>query len=338
MKNKQKKNLLVTLADKNYINQTKQLFSSVYWNAGWKGDYLLLAHEIPEKDLKWFRNKGILIKKVKSITNKEIKSTWPITVFSKFYLFTKYFKQWKNIIFLDSDIIVRASLQELTNVQELWAVKNNDRLLKLFIRPILARLRKIDTKIYKQLKKDYNLNAHGFNSGVLAFNTKVIKENSFKKLMRLFEKYIQINESDETSINLLFYKKWNKLNKLYNLHPYPTIPLYKIKPNKLQGIILHFTKNKPWNPKSRFYNEWKDNLNNAELINLKKPQNVKIWTKLEIRKYSDFLEKRRKRYFYKKTKLKIYQLTDEAIGLIGLLIKNIRPRIYFGLKKRLKKD
>ena len=46
-----KKNLLVTLADENYIDRAKQLFSSVYFNAGWKGDYMLLAHEIPEEKL-----------------------------------------------------------------------------------------------------------------------------------------------------------------------------------------------------------------------------------------------------------------------------------------------
>ena len=39
---------MVTLADENYIDQAKQLFSSVYWNSGWKGDYMLLAHNIPE--------------------------------------------------------------------------------------------------------------------------------------------------------------------------------------------------------------------------------------------------------------------------------------------------
>ena len=32
-----KKNLLVTLADNNYIDQAKQVFSSVYFNAGWSG-------------------------------------------------------------------------------------------------------------------------------------------------------------------------------------------------------------------------------------------------------------------------------------------------------------
>ena len=54
---KTKKNLLVTLTEKNYIPQAKQLFSSVYWNAGWKGDYMLLAHGIPEKELKWLEKK-----------------------------------------------------------------------------------------------------------------------------------------------------------------------------------------------------------------------------------------------------------------------------------------
>jgi len=42
--NIEKKSVLVTLADENYIYQAKQLFSSVYFNVGWRGDYMLLAH------------------------------------------------------------------------------------------------------------------------------------------------------------------------------------------------------------------------------------------------------------------------------------------------------
>jgi hypothetical protein len=44
-----KKNLLVTLATKDYILLAKQLFSSVYFNAGWKDDYMLLACQVSEK-------------------------------------------------------------------------------------------------------------------------------------------------------------------------------------------------------------------------------------------------------------------------------------------------
>ena len=80
-------NLLVTLADKNYIDQAKQLFSSVYFNSGWKGDYMLLAHEIHEGELKWFRDKGILIKKCRPLYDKGI-AHLPPAMLDKFYLST----------------------------------------------------------------------------------------------------------------------------------------------------------------------------------------------------------------------------------------------------------
>src|SRR3989344_202987 len=115
--------VLVTLADEGFVDQAKQLFSGVYWNAGWRGDYLLLAHGIPERKLQWFRDKGILIRKCRPLYKKRI--GWaPVNHTSKFYLFTPYFKKWKQVVFLDADIIVRASLDELTKVRGFHAVRN----------------------------------------------------------------------------------------------------------------------------------------------------------------------------------------------------------------------
>ena len=91
-----KENLLVTLADKNFIAPAKQLFSSVYFNAGWIGDYMLLAHEISEKELIWFREKGVIIKKCRSLIKKDIEG-YHAAVFSKFYLFTAEFKKWEQL-------------------------------------------------------------------------------------------------------------------------------------------------------------------------------------------------------------------------------------------------
>jgi hypothetical protein len=56
----EERHLLATLADEAFLDQARQLFSSVYWKARWRGDYLLLAHEIPEGKLAWFRERGIL--------------------------------------------------------------------------------------------------------------------------------------------------------------------------------------------------------------------------------------------------------------------------------------
>ena len=112
---KEKKCVLVTLADKNYLVQAKQLFSSVYHNSGWKWDYMLLAHEIPDDQLAWFREKGILVKHVRSLSKRDF--PWlPATVLSKFYVFTEEFKKWDIVVFLDGDIIVRASLDGLTKL------------------------------------------------------------------------------------------------------------------------------------------------------------------------------------------------------------------------------
>ena len=83
-----KQNLLVTLADKNYIQQARQLFSSVYWNAGWNGDYMLLSHGIPDDELKWFTDKGILVKKCQPLHDKSIGLGYDPIVLDKFYLFT----------------------------------------------------------------------------------------------------------------------------------------------------------------------------------------------------------------------------------------------------------
>jgi hypothetical protein len=73
--------MLINLADKNHIMQAKQLFSSVYWNSGWNGDYTLLAHDIPEDELAWFPSKGILVKRCRQIYDKNIgKEKYPPVV------------------------------------------------------------------------------------------------------------------------------------------------------------------------------------------------------------------------------------------------------------------
>jgi lipopolysaccharide biosynthesis glycosyltransferase len=153
------KSLLVSLADENYIDQAKQLFSSVYFNAGWQGDYMLLAHEIPEEKLKWFRNKGILIKECKPLFEGKLESEHPTTVLCKFYIFTPEFKKWDNIVFLDADMIVRHSIQKLSKVKGFYATVdfNNSLLEKQFHKNIPNNL------LFNKLSKNFNLNKYAFN-------------------------------------------------------------------------------------------------------------------------------------------------------------------------------
>jgi lipopolysaccharide biosynthesis glycosyltransferase len=329
------KNLLVTLADENYVEYAKQLFSSVYWNAGWRGDYMLLAYKIPEYKLKWFRNKGILIKKC-SISSEKISRRYPSVILNKICLFQPEFKKWKTIVFLDADIIVRASLDGLTKVKGFAAAKGHNKIIDMCHSPYYLLIDKRDIKRLSELKGIYNTNAEALNAGVLAFSTDIINRETFDDLKKLTERYIELSNSvDELPMSILFYGKWKKLPVVYNLCPGRLRQECSIRPVDVRGIILHFILDiDPGDKKSFFHKEWKENLEKSELINLKKPRKpAKTWTKEEISSYSKYINKRKKVFFYKTLALKVILLADRGVGLIGLLLKRFSPRVRYLLNR-----
>ena len=340
-----KRNLLVTLADKEYIQQAKQLFSSIYWNAGWKGDYMLFSHEIPEEELKWFRNKGILIKECAPLNRKNMTYFYAPVVLDKFYLFTEEFKKWEKIVFLDSDIIVKGSLERLTKVKIMGAVQdvNINNLYSQFFDPVMNQIG----------DKTYNLNLPAFNSGVFSFNTKIITPNTFDELNTFFHVHIKkFRYLDQATLNLYFYKKWKRFPIIFNV--YIAYQCFKL-PDKFKCMLIHFITCpdhfKVWDPKNPYYPEWKSNLERAELIDLNKIQKVEKWNVFKIKYYSWFLKiylfkyigrYRLKKifYYYELKSFFIYKIPnviyvpDMLIGKIGSYIKKVNPELYHKLKKK----
>ena len=305
------KNLLVTLADENYIDQAKQLFSSAYWNGRWEGDCMLLAHEIPEEKLKWFRNKGILIKKCTPLYDKNV-GTFPPVTLDKFYLFTPEFKRWDTVIFLDADIIVRFPLVNLTGINGFAAVKDFPNKLKYQF---------VTDKKYKnaiKLKQNYNLDNYSFNTGVFTFSTNIIKKDTFDKLRELFEVYKNlVMWGEQGFINLLFYKRWVQLPQLYNINIYQATGCYLFNKKKIRGVLHFIGAKKPWNLKNPFNREWRYNLKRAELIDLKKRISAKeVWDKEKIKTYSKYI--RIKQIVYSPIRI-----VDKLVGQVGILLKKI---------------
>lgn len=342
-----RRNLLVALADKNYIPQVKQLFSSVYWNAGWDGDYMLLSHEIPEEDLKWFRDKGFLIKECKPLNDKSVKYVFSPVVLDKFYLFTEEFKKWKNIVFLDSDIIIRAPLDSLTKIRYFGAVQD------LFYKRLYTHFYNPQKNHFSDIS--YNLNVPAFNSGVFSFRTDLITPHTFGELNQLFkDNFSEFRFLDQATFNLYFYKKWKKLPFIFNM--YMIFQNYKI-PHKTKYIVIHFITCPDfftlWDPRNPFYQEWKANLERAEFIDLNKIQKVEKWNKSKIIYYNfilkiyilkilapnmlknffvyelkSFCEYRLKNFF-----LYILNSPGRIIGKIGNYLEKFFPDLYFKLRK-----
>jgi len=255
------KKLLVTISDKNYLNISKQFFKTILERGFWLNDLMLITEEgVEDKNLDWFNNNGIIIKKFPFYYSKK---NWysilpdgvknPI-VSSKIYLFANEFRIWEKILYIDSDVIIRYPLNKITNINIFGAVRNRN---GLFLHRQF-QYNKDAVKLYNDLKNNYNLFSPAFNAGVFCFNPNRVEKNIKDKFNLLFQKYSSIATFSEQSIlNLLFCNKWESLPKYYNYCVNRDINIYKTDPKKIMGVVLHFNGNyKPWFKDTAFYEEW----------------------------------------------------------------------------------
>jgi lipopolysaccharide biosynthesis glycosyltransferase len=333
-----KRNIIATLADENFVNQAKQLFASIYFNSGWDGDYMLMSHNIPEEKLLWFKDKGIHIFECEPMSYEKIGSDYEPVILDKLYLFTSGFKKWDRVIFIDSDIIVRASLNRLLRFQGFAAVSARVRLDYQFFN---------DGVLFKQLEEQYNLSRKSFNTGFFVFNTDIITDDLFQCLIDLYQKYHKIACSNEESIlNLYFYKNWEALPGVYNFLVTKLMVKNRFEkcPSLTKSIIYHFIRVeghdrfRPWHRENMFYKEWNNNLNRFESIELSSRPQGNYWSGKKILIYSIvhhfyfFV-----RYGFRERILRIYAGYHRFLGNCGIWLEKSSPRSY-RIVKRLKGD
>jgi len=333
------KQVLVTLSDKNYAPQVKQMLSSVYHNAGWTGDYLLLDHGIREKDARWFEDKGILVKHVDPLYEKEFEY-FPVTVLSKFYLFTKAFKRWDRVLFLDGDIIVDASLDGLTRPSGFVAVHDiQDRTVGgQFFKSKRSGSDPEHRRKWGEIAGRYDLEKPSFNVGVMSFDTGAIPQGAFEDLNDLFREYGLMTLFNEQAImNLYFQGKWRPMPVAYNNYYLYTRRPFSLGFVKCPAIANHFIIDKLWNTKNPdYYPTWKRNLRLAEAIDLDdRPPPAKVWTNAEIARVSAELEG----YNCLKNRMAmgiggVGNTLDRQAGRFGLWLKRTSPGLYGSVRRR----
>ena len=271
-------NLLATVADANFVRAAKQLFASVYFNAGWRGDYMLLSAGIPESEQKWFKDRGIIVREVDPIISEgewenrvpeiaiEGTSKYSVATMAKIHLLRSDFKKWRTVLYLDSDIIVRGPLSYLSRVNQFSAVKDYGKtILKQFVSP--KHVPEVQPEIDKLATK-LSLESPSFNAGVFAFPTSVIEPESFTQLVSLARNNLRsARYGDQLAWNIFFYGRWADLPRTYNYFVYYLTEMGKtVKENRFYGAVLHFPglDQRPWLPQNKFYEEWSANLNRAE--------------------------------------------------------------------------
>lgn len=321
LKEKNRKKVLVTLCDESHVDMAKALFSSAYFKGGWDGDYLLLAHQVPEEKLKWFRDKGMEVWSCQPLSGFYY-GNWKPVFLSKLYIFDWRIKKWNNVLYLDADCMVRASVKKLGQVKGFKARK----IMMAFGRqePVLRFTPK-----------------NHFNTGVLAFSTDVVQHNTLNVLKNSIPEIIgsiknkeHLVVTDEIILSRYFKGRWKNFPWAYHVIPEQLKTFCFIKPEKVQGIILHHVFGlgghpKPWLASSFFHQEWQENLRKAnDIFLIKQSYQVNTWPRLKIIFYSAY-------YNMHKLIFPLYLKFDRLLGLIGRFLKKTHPKTYWKIKQVL---
>jgi hypothetical protein len=71
--------------------------------------------------------------------------------------------------------------------------------------------RKIFPELFKELSENYNLNVDYFMSTLMLFDTSIIQDNTFDKLVELSNKWINATCNEQSILNLYFLNQWKQI-------------------------------------------------------------------------------------------------------------------------------
>lgn len=257
--------VLVLVSDKGYLNYTRQVFYAAHRYGNWQGEYALITGDTGNEDLSWFKERNIHILDLPPVTKQKV-NQWPPVIFQKLYLLHPVMKQWKQVVYLDTDILIQGDINRLAAYGPFAAHTENG---SLSIRGQLLPDEKLSDegkKLLKELSNSYNLKRTAFNVGVMVIYPHQLEDGLFEKTKNLLSRYEPLLRLPEQALlNLVFYRRWKNIPPTYNDYTYYQYEDISQSPYKKlvksHSYILHFIgDNKPWHRDSYFYPRWHQNL------------------------------------------------------------------------------
>lgn len=288
--------VLVTLADEGFLDQARQLFACVHFQAGWEGDLLLLAHDVPEAKIEDFVARGIHVQPCADWLGAERgRDFHPPTVLSKFDVFGPALRRWEQVVYLDGDMMFWASIERLARVRGLHAVCER--------RPLGAQYsqRHAHPQLGAELDARFSMDAFAFNSGLLAFATRDVEPDAPQRLRELYLRYRECQAhpfGDQPALNLHFYGRWKVLPDFYAAIRDHSARWFHLEEDQLRMIGKHFAGYpRPWQEGHPLREQWRANLERFAELDARTPQPaVRTWSTGEIRRYWTRLRARRAWY------------------------------------------
>lgn len=212
------KDVIVIVANDAYLPQVKALMVNCRRQGNWKGDFCLVsAEDCNPSDLE---GRGIFVMRAPD-------TEW--TMFTKFHIFSDYFKQWDRVLCLDCDILIQGDLNEACDgmAKQLPAIlfdgSSNDGSADV---SIIHNWQHFDAlygsgsdahpELYDRMRQKFpHIDKPILTADVIFFSPETVPEGTVQKLQSVAEEFIEANEGriDQPVYSLALYDKMAPIGK-----------------------------------------------------------------------------------------------------------------------------
>lgn len=277
------KAIFLTVISSDYVEQAKQLFSSLYFNARWAHDCWIIVSNLNTRDKNWFTSRWIKVFLKSTLVDDKIwrsskKQLLPAVATLKYHVFDDCFKKWDIVVYSDVDIIIQWSLEGILNrPYSFMAVKDNFYTIWSQLLPT-DLFNDLQKQKFQKFKSKYHLDALAFNSGFFVFQTGSLPKEKIvaSVIKKLYDSFDLISKyADQHILNFYFYKSWKHIGYSYNVPFNILLRRFPYFWFLFKGHVMHvYWKNKPWKKEHFLYAEWYRNYKKADLIDFTKLNTV----------------------------------------------------------------
>jgi len=194
-----KRQVVIFVADSNYVDHVKSLAVNCREHGNYKGDFAVICPT------------GSDIKKEFEPYGFHILERGSTTFFQKFFVFDEYFKRWDSACYMDCDIIIQDDMQRLFDLlnndgKYIYMDTEDGSTMLSFWRDTKANEHK---DVYDWMRTNYpHVDSQTFNSSVIVFKPESIPANAPQTLIWIQNQIEKVNSAveggtDQQTINLL---------------------------------------------------------------------------------------------------------------------------------------
>ncbi len=204
---------IVLAADSNYMDHAKSLMVNCRRQGSWTGDFCFLCPQ--ECDTSDLEARGVVVFRAPE-------ETWVNQV--KFHLFDPWWRRYERLLYMDCDVLVQGSLDELfTELTEKPLGIYMDSCHGVTTRQDWEHFDKLygsgmesHPELYEQLKVEFpHIDDPRPSSDVMFFAPEVVPDGTVEKLRDIANRYLEANPNrmDQQVTNLLLHDRLSPLTK-----------------------------------------------------------------------------------------------------------------------------